>query len=163
MNKGMLQIIRRGLTFSGISLFWFSISASLMHFSLNGLYSPAISLNTTVTWYGFLYQVSLFWLSLITAGVGLAHLTFTRQWFNSLRNIFGLWQAIISQQWRLMSFILLLSYTALAFMVYVVQKNMGFDAQLLLAVTSATLVMFSRDISRQALYVVAKVVPSSTL
>ena len=46
-------------------------------------------------------------------------------------------------------------------MVYVAQKNMGFDAQLLLAVTSATLVMFSRDISRQALYVVAKIAPTT--
>ncbi len=157
MNNGIHQLLTRGLTFTGISLFWFITSSLLMHFSLNGLYAPDISLSTTTTWYEFMYQVTLFWLSLITAGVGLAHLTFTRHWFHSLRNIFTLWQAIISQQWRLMSFILLLSYTALAFMVYVVQKNMGFDAQLLLAVTSAALVMFSRDISQQALYMIAKV------
>ena len=163
MKNGILQLIRRGLTFTGISLFWFIISSLLMRFALSGLYAPDISLSATPTWYEFMYQVTLFWLSLITAGVGLAHLTFTRQWFHSLRNIFTLWQGILSQQWRLMSFILILSYTALAFMVYVVQKNMGFDAQLLLAVTSAALVMFSRDISRQALYVVAKVAPSSTL
>ena len=159
MKKALLQFISTGLTFSGLSLFWFAVSALLMHFSLNGLYAPDISLSTTVTWYEFLYQVSLFWLSLITVGVGLAHLTFTRQWFSSLKNILTLWRAIIGQQWHLMVFILLLSYTALAFMVYVVQMNMGFDSRLLLAITSAALVMFSRDISRQALYIVAKVAP----
>lgn len=163
MQHGILQLARQAITFFGISLFWFALSAGLMHLSLNGLYAPEISQQTTVTWYGFLFQVSLFWLSLIAAGVGLAHVTVTRQWYHSLRNIISLWQGVISQQWQLVSFILVLSYTALAFMVYVVQKNMGFDAQLLLAVTSAALVMFSREISQKALYIVARVAPDSTI
>ncbi|WP_026471858.1 hypothetical protein [Alkanindiges illinoisensis] len=163
MQHGIFQLARRAITFTSISLFWFMLSAALMHFSLNGLYAPETSLQTTVTWYGFLFQVSLFWLSLIAGGVGLAHVTFTRQWYHSLRNIMVLWQGVISQQWQLMSFILVLSYTALAFMVYVVQKNMGLDGQLLLAVTSAALVMFSREISQKALYIVARVAPDSRI
>jgi hypothetical protein len=163
MQHGIFQLARQVITFAGISLFWFGLSAALMHFSLNGLYAPDVSLQATVTWYGFLFQVSLFWLSLIAGGVGLAHVTFTRQWYHSLRNIISLWHAVLDQQWQLVSFILVLSYTALAFMVYVVQKNMGFDAQLLLAVTSAALVMFSREISQKALYIVARVAPDSSI
>lgn len=163
MQHGIIQMARRIVTFVSISLFWFVLSATLMHFSLNGLYAADISLQTTVTWYGFLFQVSLFWLSLIAAGVGLAHVTFTRRWYHSLRNIMSLWQGIINQQWQLVSVILMLSYTALAFMVYVVQKNVGWDGQLLLALTSTALVMFSREISQKALSIVARVVPDSTI
>ncbi|TEU27836.1 hypothetical protein [Alkanindiges illinoisensis] len=163
MQHRNLQLAWRAITFVSISLLWFGLSAVLMHLSLNGLYAPETSLQTTVTWYGFLFQVCLFWLSLIAAGVGLAHVTVTRQWYHSLRNIISLWQGVVSQQWQMVSFILVLSYTALAFMVYVVQKNMGLDGQLLLAVTSAALVMFSREISQKALYIVARVAPDSRI
>lgn len=161
MQHRILQLAWRAITFISIILFWFLLSAGLMRLSLNGLYAADISLQTTVTWYGFLLQVSLFWLSLISAGIGLAHVTVSGQWYHSLRNIISLWQGILSQQWQLVSFILVLSYTALAFMVYVVQKNMGLDGQLLLAVTSAALIMFSREVSQKVLYIVARVAPDS--
>lgn len=148
------------VTFVVISLSWFVLSAGLMHFALNGLYGIELTQQMATPWYGFLFQVSLFWLSLIAAGIGLAHVTLTRHWHHSLHNIVKLWRALFSQQWELLSFILVLSYTALAFMVYVMQKNTGFDAQLLLAGTSAALVMFSRDISQQALHKIAKITAS---
>ncbi|XID75384.1 hypothetical protein ACF3NA_02215 [Alkanindiges sp. WGS2144] len=158
MPNRVLQPVWQLMVFTGICLLWTGLSTILMYFALNGLYAPAsVILHAAAPWYDFLFQVCLFWLSLIAAGIGLAHMTFTRHWYHSLRNIISLWQGIIGQQWKMLSFILLLSYTALAFMVYVVQKNTGFDGQLLLAVTAAALVMFSRDISQQALYMIAKV------
>ncbi len=94
----------------------------------------------------------MLWLRLLCAGVGLANVALTSKQGVSLSNIQNLWKDLPRHQWELLGLILVLSYAALAFMVYVIQKNAGIGGQLLLAVTCAALIMFGREVSYQALY-----------
>lgn len=140
------------IVFSTAGLFWLGFSGWLLVTALTGLYAPLSLLAASTSWMLTLSQVGLLWLSLLCAGVGLAHLALTSKQGVSLANIQNLWKDLPRHQWELLGLILVLSYAALAFMVYVIQKNAGIGGQLLLAVTCAALIMFGREISYQALY-----------
>lgn len=157
--KAIWQLIK----FMLISAAWLLLSFSLIGFAMNNLAVAGLAGHVSGQWLGFLFQIAVLWLGLVSAGIGLAHISLKNPWYESLQTIVGLWREFLAQEWSLLGFILSLSYMSLATMTYVMQKNSGIEGQVLLAITAAALVMFSREISQQALYAVIKVSPDSKI
>lgn len=155
--------IRQRTKFLGISIAWLMLSVSLIGFAVSHMGQAGWAGHFNGQWLGFLVQIAVLWLGLVSAGIGLAHISLKKTWYESLQTIVSLWREFLAQQWSLLGFILSLSYISLAIMSYVMQKNNGIEGQILLAITAATLVMFSRNISQQALYAAIKVSPDSKI